>query len=46
MPAQPFLIVQARFARSQIARESYVTDPSEVPDVKDWRTEIYWPLEK
>jgi AraC family transcriptional regulator len=26
--------------------ESYVTDPGEVPDVKDWRTEIYWPLEK
>jgi len=26
--------------------ESYVTDPGDVPDVKDWRTEIYWPLEK
>jgi len=25
--------------------ESYVTDPAELPDVKDWRTEIYWPLE-
>ena len=24
--------------------ESYVTDPGEFPDVKDWRTEIYWPL--
>jgi AraC family transcriptional regulator len=24
--------------------ESYVTDPGDVPDVKDWRTEIYWPL--
>ena len=23
--------------------ESYVTDPGEFPDVKDWRTEIYWP---
>ena len=25
--------------------ESYVTDPGEFPDAKDWRTEIYWPLE-
>jgi AraC family transcriptional regulator len=24
--------------------ESYVTDPGEFPDVKDWRTEVYWPL--
>ena len=24
--------------------ESYVTDPSEFPDSKDWRTEVYWPL--
>jgi AraC family transcriptional regulator len=24
--------------------ESYVTDPGDVPDVKDWRTEVYWPL--
>ena len=26
--------------------ESYVTDPAEFPDVNDWRTEVYWPLEK
>jgi AraC family transcriptional regulator len=26
--------------------ESYVTDPGEFPDVNDWRTEVYWPLEK
>ena len=25
--------------------ESYVTDPGEFPDVNDWRTEVYWPLE-
>jgi len=25
--------------------ESYVTDPGDFPDVKDWRTEVYWPLE-
>lgn len=25
--------------------ESYVTDPGEHPDPRDWRTEIYWPLE-
>ena len=24
--------------------ESYVTDPGEFPDAKDWRTEVYWPL--
>lgn len=24
--------------------ESYVTDPGEVPDPKDWKTEVYWPL--
>jgi hypothetical protein len=24
--------------------ESYVTDPGEFPDSKDWRPEIYWPL--
>ena len=26
--------------------ESYITDPAEFPDPGDWRTEIYWPLEK
>ena len=25
--------------------ELYVTDPAEHPDPKDWRTEVYWPLE-
>ena len=24
--------------------ESYVTDPGDYPDPKDWKTEIYWPL--
>jgi AraC-like DNA-binding protein/effector-binding domain-containing protein len=24
--------------------ESYITDPAEFPDPKDWRTEIYWPV--
>ncbi|MGB1250014.1 MAG: helix-turn-helix domain-containing protein [Candidatus Promineifilaceae bacterium] len=24
--------------------ESYVTDPGEKPDPKDWRTEVYWPI--
>ncbi|HEX5420831.1 MAG TPA: GyrI-like domain-containing protein [Gammaproteobacteria bacterium] len=24
--------------------ESYVTDPADYPDPKDWRTEVYWPL--
>ncbi len=26
--------------------ESYVTDPAQHPDPADWRTEVYWPLEK
>ena len=25
--------------------ELYVTDPAEHPNPKDWRTEVYWPLE-
>ena len=24
--------------------ESYVTDPAEHPDPKDWKTEVFWPL--
>jgi AraC-like DNA-binding protein/effector-binding domain-containing protein len=24
--------------------EEYVTDPGEVPDVKNWRTDVFWPL--
>jgi AraC family transcriptional regulator len=24
--------------------ESYVTDPAEHPDPKDWRTEVFWPI--
>ena len=24
--------------------EDYITDPGEVPDPKDWRTEVTWPL--
>jgi len=26
--------------------ESYVTDPAEYPDPKDWKTEVYWPVRK
>ena len=26
--------------------EVYVTDPAEKPEIVDWRTEVYWPLEK
>ena len=26
--------------------ESYVTDPGTFPNPADWRTEVYWPLEK
>jgi AraC family transcriptional regulator len=35
-----------RYRRGNAPWESYVTDPGEVPDVKDWRTEICGPLEK
>ena len=24
--------------------ESYVTDPTDYPDPKDWKTEIFWPV--
>ena len=24
--------------------ESYVTDPADYPDPKDWKTEVFWPL--
>jgi AraC family transcriptional regulator len=34
-----------RYRRGDGPWESYVTDPGEMPEVKDWRTEIYWPLE-
>jgi AraC family transcriptional regulator len=26
--------------------ESYITDPADHPDSADWRTEVFWPLEK
>ncbi len=26
--------------------ESYITDPADLPDPADWRTEVYWPLEE
>ena len=26
--------------------ESYITDPADHPDPADWRTEVYWPLER
>jgi AraC family transcriptional regulator len=26
--------------------ESYITDPADLPDPADWRTEVLWPLEK
>jgi AraC family transcriptional regulator len=25
--------------------ETYITDPTEYPDPKDWKTEIFWPLD-
>ena len=26
--------------------ESYITDPADYPDPADWRTEVYWPIER
>lgn len=26
--------------------ESYVTDPAQYPDPKDWKTEIFWPVQR
>jgi effector-binding domain-containing protein len=28
------------------AWESYITDPSEYPDPKDWKTEVFWPIRR
>ena len=25
--------------------EAYVTDPGDYPDPKDWKTEVFWPVE-
>jgi AraC family transcriptional regulator len=25
--------------------EAYITDPGEVPDPKDWKTEVFWPVQ-
>ncbi|MBV8904635.1 MAG: GyrI-like domain-containing protein [Acidobacteriia bacterium] len=24
--------------------ESYITDPGQLPDPKDWKTEVFWPV--
>jgi AraC family transcriptional regulator len=32
------------FKTSDPTWEHYVTDPTQHPDSKDWRTEVYWPL--
>jgi AraC family transcriptional regulator len=26
--------------------ESYITDPADYPDPADWRTEVYWPIDR
>jgi effector-binding domain-containing protein len=35
-------------ARGRVAAglpwEVYITDPAEVPDARDWRTEVFWPI--
>jgi AraC family transcriptional regulator len=33
------------FAKRGAPWESYVTDPAEHPDPKDWRTEVCWPIQ-
>ncbi len=33
------------FVASGAPWETYITDPTEYPDPKDWKTEIFWPLE-
>jgi AraC family transcriptional regulator len=30
--------------RSAAPWESYLTDPAESPDPKDWKTEVFWPV--
>ena len=39
--------IESHGFRSAGARwELYVTDPAEQPDPKDWRTEVFWPVER
>lgn len=35
-----------RLAPSGAPWESYVTDPGQYPDPKDWKTEVYWPVRR
>jgi AraC family transcriptional regulator len=30
---------------SEAPWESYITDPGQIPDPKDWKTELFWPLQ-
>jgi AraC family transcriptional regulator len=32
------------FTPSGAPWESYLTDPAEHPDPKDWKTEVFWPI--
>jgi AraC family transcriptional regulator len=37
--------IEANSARAGGAPwESYITDPADLPDPAEWRTEVYWPL--
>lgn len=37
-------ILANRMSRVGAPWESYVTDPEQLPDPADWRTEVYWPI--
>jgi effector-binding domain-containing protein len=37
-------IAEHNLEKAAPAREVYLTDPGEVPDPKDWKTQIIWPV--
>jgi AraC-like DNA-binding protein/effector-binding domain-containing protein len=48
LPAAHAAVQQWIEAQGLVAKgfpwESYITDPADYPDPKDWKTEIFWPL--
>jgi AraC family transcriptional regulator len=39
-------IVANGFQRGGAPWEAYLNDPGDYPDPRDWKTEVYWPLQR
>ena len=37
-------LAEEKLQKAGAPREIYVTDPGEVPDPKDWKTQVIWPV--